>query len=131
MALAFAGAAILGLLGVVHLACTLHDFGARPKFFSPTSSETLADMRATKTAIAPRAGDYWSGILGFHFSHSLGFLLFALMITTATVQDIGWLKPILTLLGICYVAISLRCWFAVPTAGLVLSVGLISAGWWL
>ena len=91
--LAFAAAAIMAVLGLLHLAYTLHDFGTRPRYFSPKNAALLDAMRETRTALAPEGRDYWSGILGFNLSHSIGVLLFALLITLATAYQILWLQP--------------------------------------
>jgi hypothetical protein len=127
--LALAGAAIMAVLGVMHLAYTLHDFGRRPRYFCPTDAALTGAMRLTRTGLAPGGRDYWSGILGFNLSHSVGVLLFAVMISLATLHAIAWLKPLLVLVGATYAAISYRCWFAVPTASILLATALMIAGW--
>jgi hypothetical protein len=127
--LAYAGAALMGLLGVLHLLYTLQDFGANPRYFRPLDRTLLAAMRSTKTAIAPGGRDYWSGVLGFNLSHSAGVLMFALLICLATSYAIDWLKPLVLLLGIGYAAIAYRCWFNVPMFGALLATGLAAASW--
>ena len=127
--LAFAAAAIMAVLGLLHLAYTLHDFGTRPRYFSPKNAALLDAMRETRTALAPEGRDYWSGILGFNLSHSIGVLLFALLITLATAYQILWLQPALVVVGGLYVTISFRCWFRVPTISALVATGLMIAGW--
>ncbi len=88
-------------------------------------------MQSSRTAIAPDGPDYWRGVLGFHVSHGIGVLLFALLIAITTTHIIAWLKPVLVLVGIAYAAISWRCWFAIPTTGIALATSLMALGWWL
>jgi hypothetical protein len=129
--LPYAAAAVMALLGSVHLVCALHDFGPRPRYFAPVNTDVLRDMQATRTGIAPQGRDYWSGILGFHLSHGLGVLMFAALVIVTTQHGIAWLKPVLVLIALAYLAISLRCWFAAPSLGIGLTIGLLGAGWWL
>jgi hypothetical protein len=129
--LPYAAAAIIALLGILHLAYTLHDFMTAPKYFAPTNPQTLQAMKSAHTAIAPQGRDYWSGVLGFNLSHSLGLLLFALLVVVTAAQDIIWLKPVTVLFGAAYGMISYRCWFIAPTIGVSFATGLMMLGWWL
>ena len=128
--LVFASVAIMGLLGILHLIYTLRDFGS-PRYFCPQDAQLLEAMRRTRTALAPGGRDYWSGVLGFNLSHSLGVLMFALLVYLATSYHIDWLKPGLVAIGIAYAAIAYRCWFRVPMAGSLLAVALMVVGWLL
>ena len=127
--LAHAAAALVALLGVLHLAYTLHDFGPRPRYVRPSDERLLEIMRAAKTAVAPNGRDYWSGVLGCNLSHSVGVLLFALLIVIATLHAITWLKPLLIAVGATYGLISYRCWFIVPTVGILVATALLIVGW--
>ncbi len=124
------GAAIFAVLGMIHLVYTLHDFGADPRFFLPNDKTLFEAMRKSRTRIAPGGRDYWSGVLGFNLSHSIGVLLFALLIVLATLHNIAWLQPLLVLTGVIYATISYRCWFRIPTTGILIATGIIGAGWW-
>ena len=86
-------------------------------------------MRQTTTAIAPGGRDYWSGILGFNLSHSIGVLLFALLIVLATQYGIVWLKPVLIALGLILAGFAWRCWFRVPMWGCLIGTALMAAAW--
>src|SRR5262245_37640703 len=97
-------AGVFAVLGSLHLVYTLHDFGGRPRYFRPADRSLLPAMRKTTTAIGPTGRDYWSGILGFNLSHSIGVLLFALLIVVTTQYQISWLKPILALVGAAFAA---------------------------
>jgi hypothetical protein len=127
--LSFVAAGIMALLGLVHLIYTLIDFGSAPKYFRPLDESVLTHMRETKTAIAPQGRDYWSGVLGFNLSHSIGLILFGVLIGVATSYEIHWLKPILVATGLIYTAIAYRCWFNAPALGAALATGLLVLGW--
>ena len=129
--LPFVAAAIVMMLGILHLLYTLHDFGAAPRYFKPQKTELLNDMRATKTALAPNGHDYWQGVLGFHLSHSLGVLLFALLICLSTIYGITWLKPVLIAVGAIYASISYRCWFHIPTISVSVATVILIVDWFL
>ena len=120
---------IYAILGVLHLIYTLHDFGGRPQYFRPVDRSLLAAMRNTNTAIAPTGRDYWSGILGFNLSHSIGVLLFALLILVTAQYQISWLKPILVLVGGAFTVIAWRCWFNTPMLGCLIGTALMTAAW--
>jgi hypothetical protein len=125
--LAVMSTAIFAVLGAPHLIYTIHDFGDRPKYFRPRDATLLASMRQTQTAIAPQGQDYWSGVVGFSLSHSLGVLLFALLIDMTAVYDINWLKPILTMIGLAFAFIAWRCWFRIPMVGCLIGTALMVA----
>jgi hypothetical protein len=127
--LAFASAAVFAVLGILHLVYTLHDFGEKPRYFSPRDASLLPAMRQTKTAIAPGGRDYWSGILGFNLSHAIGVLLFALLIVLAAQYRIVWLQPILVAIGLAFAGIAWRCWFRIPMWGCVIGTALMAAAW--
>ena len=127
--LPFLAAGILATLATIHLVYTLHDFIFAPRYFGPRDRPLLESMRATRTAIAPGGRDYWTAILGFHLSHSIGVLLFALLIVLASTHGIGWLKVLLVCVGLCFTVIAWRCWFHIPLIGCALATALMAVGW--
>jgi hypothetical protein len=129
--LAIASATVFAVLGALHLIYTLHDFGERPRYFRPRDATLLPAMRQTTTSIARGGRDYWSGILGFNLSHSIGILLFALLIVLAAQYKIVWLEPLLSALGLVFAVIAWRCWFRIPMWGSLLGTGLMIAAWLL
>jgi len=129
--LAMASAAVFAVLGTLHLVYTLHDFGAHPRYFRPRDATLLPAMRQTTTAIARGGRDYWSGILGFNLSHSIGVLLFALLIVLAALYRITWLEPVLVIVGLAFAGIAWRCWFRVPMWGCLIGTALMVAAWLL
>jgi hypothetical protein len=127
--LALGAAAIIAFLGLMHLGYTLHDVIRTPKFFRPLDTILLSSMRNTKTALAPNGADYWSGVLGFHLSHCIGVLMFALMISVAALYSIVWMQSVLIVVGFSYVTISYKCWFHIPTICIGLATVLMVVGW--
>jgi hypothetical protein len=124
--LTLAASVIFACLGLLHFAYTLRDFFATPKYFRPVNDDVFRAMAMTRTAIAPQGRDYWSGVLGFNFSHSLGIVMFAALIAmTAEVSNSG-LKPALVVAGLFYTAISYWCWFALPTICIFLATSLLT-----
>lgn len=124
-----ASALIFGVLGGLHLIYTLRDWTGEPRYFRPSDTALLSAMRETRTAIAPDGRDYWSGILGFHVSHSIGVVLFALLIWISSDVDLPWLAPVLILVGATYVYIAWRCWFSIPMYGALMGTVLMIIGY--
>ena len=127
--LAMMSAGVFAILGTLHLVYTLRDFGEKPRYFRPVDRSLLPAMRQTFMAIAPGGRDYWSGILGFNLSHSVGVLLFALLIVVTAQYRIIWLEPILVAVGGMFAAIAWRCWFRIPMLGCLVGTALMIAGW--
>ncbi len=127
--LAMISGAVFAVLGVLHLVYTIHDFGEKPRYFRPLNRALLAAMRQTHAAIAPTGRDYWSAILGFNLSHSIGVLLFAILIVVTTQYQITWLKPILVVVGGVFAVIAWRCWFRIPMLGSLIGTALLIAAW--
>ena len=127
--LASTAALIYAVLGGLHGVYTLHDIWKKPRYFRPKDGELLDAMRATTTAIAPQGRDYWSGIMGFHLSHSIGVLLFALLIVISDQYRIGWLMPVLACIGALFTVIAWRFWFRIPMIGSLAGTVLIVLAW--
>jgi hypothetical protein len=122
----FASAALVGLLGALHVAYTF--FGSRLHPRDPALREAMA-------AVSPRiSGDttMWRAWVGFNASHGMGALLFGLVY--------GWLamRPGPLLLGSAFLAgagvayllglavLAQRYWFRVPFGGVLLSLALFA-----
>ncbi len=127
--LPFLAAGILATLAALHFIYTIHDFVFEPRYFKPRDASLLEPMRATRNALTPTGRDYWSALLGFHFSHSIGVLLFALLIVLASTMHVDWLKMLLVCIGLLYTWIAWRFWFHIPLIGCALATGLMVAGW--
>ncbi len=122
-------AAVYGLLGLAHGVYTLHDILRRPRYFRPGDHELVAALGKTTVALAPNGRDYWTASLGFHLSHAIGVLLFALLILLSGVAGIQWLLPLLVLVSAVYAFIAWRFWFQIPFVGCVLATALLVVGW--
>jgi hypothetical protein len=129
--LAILSAAVFAILGILHLAYTLYDFGGKPRYFRPRDAALLPAMQQTTAAIARGGRDYWTTILGFNLSHSIGVLLLALLIVVATLYGILWLRPLLAAVGLALAFIAWRCWFRVPMLGCLAGTALMIAAWTL
>ena len=122
-------AAIAGTLGMLHLIYTLRDWAGEPRYFRPRDKPLLDAMRATKVALAPNGRDFWQALIGFHLSHSIGILLFVVLIELAIDPSLAWLRPGLVVVSLVYAVTSWLCWFATPTAGMTLATLLLAVGW--
>lgn len=121
-------AAIYGLLGLVHAAYTFHDIWRRPRYFRPRDHELVAALRDTTVALAPGGHSFWTASLGFHLSHSIGVLLFALLILISGSTGTGWLLPLLIVISMIYALIAWRFWFHIPLMGCLLATASLIVG---
>ena len=129
MVLPFAAAAIIAILATFHLVYTLHDLVLRPRYFVPRDRALLQAMQATRIALAPNGRDFWSALLGFHLTHSIGLLLYALLIVLTATAPLPQLKPLMIGLGLILTLIAWRCWFHIPLAGCAIATALMIAAW--
>jgi hypothetical protein len=127
--LPFAAAAIIAVLATLHLVYTLQDLFGQPRYFTPRDRALLEAMRTTKLSLAPTGHDYWSATLGFHLTHSIGLLLFALLIVLSVTTPLPALHPLLIGVALVLTLIAWRCWFHIPLAGCAVAAGLLIAGW--
>jgi hypothetical protein len=122
-------AAIFAVLATLHLIYTLRDMFSRPRYFAPQDPALLEAMRTTKMRLAPQGRDFWSAMLGFHLTHSIGLLLFALLIVLTVTTPLPQLKPLMVVLGLTLTLIAWRCWFHIPLIGCAAASALMIAGW--
>lgn len=112
------GASIFVLLGVLHALYTFQDLD-NPRNFTPRNENLLDEMKESSVALHPQI-NLWKAWLGFHFSHSLGLLMFG-----GAFLYIGVFHPQFfaqsTLLKICsvlipaiYLLLSINFWFSKP-----------------
>jgi hypothetical protein len=128
--LSWGAAGLVACLGIAHFGYAVHDCLGAPKYFRPLDASLLGPMQNTKTALAPDGASYWAGILGFHLSHSLGVLMYALVIVITSLYDIVWMHPFKIGIGIAYTTISYKCWFRIPTVGIGVATTLLVFAWW-
>ena len=127
--LSLAAAAIIAVLATLHLLYTLRDFFSQPRYFTPRDRALLEAMRTTRVSLAPNGRDFWSALLGFHFTHSIGLLLFALLIALSVTTPLPALRPLLIAIALLLTWIAWRCWFHIPLAGCAAVSVLLIAGW--
>jgi hypothetical protein len=127
--LPLAAAFIFALLATLHLIYTLRDMFTRPRYFTPRDRTLLDAMRATQLSLAPNGRDYWSALLGFHLTHSIGLLLYALLIVLTVTTPLPALKPLMIGLGAVLTLIAWRCWFHIPLIGCAVATVLMVVGW--
>jgi hypothetical protein len=127
--LPLAAAAILSILGALHLTYTVRDIVSRPRYFVPRDPAVLDAMRGTQAALAPNGHDFWSILLGIHLTHSIGLLLFALLIVLTVVTPLPALKPLMIGVGLVLTFIAWKFFFHIPLIGVALATALMIVGW--
>ena len=122
-ALLFASAAIIGLLGAIHLLYTFHGRKLWPRDDA---------LRARMHEVAPvltRDTTFWKCWIGFNASHSLGALLFAAvfgwlaLVQPALVFDSRYLMALGLAFLLAWLWLAWRYWFRIPLVGIALALG--------
>lgn len=126
-----AGLALFAILGSIHLIYTLLDL-KDPKRFAPADPVVLAGMQASKTRF-PSAHSYWRSSLGFHLSHSLGLIAYALIFIALSwvAAETLFFTPIYLIMigaGVIYAILACFFWFYIPFYGSVLGSCLLALG---
>ncbi|MEG0003337.1 MAG: hypothetical protein RR720_09110 [Comamonas sp.] len=123
-----ASAAVIGLLGAGHLFLTY-----RSKRFDPRDAALTAALAVTSPLISDQT-TMARAAQGFHASHSLGFMLFALVWSYLALFHWSMLEQSLVLLTLglamllAYLMLARRYWFSVPLRGIALANALYAAG---
>ena len=116
MLIAF-GAALMGLLGTIHIVYTFFT-----KKLEPREAATSAAMKATSPVLTRRT-NLWNAWIGFNASHALGAILFGAVGHMSLLRD----SPALTWLpvvgGAAYLGIACRYWFGRP----FISIAIVTA----
>jgi hypothetical protein len=117
-----ASAAILLVLGSLHLLYTFHGPNLRPRD---------AGLQARMGEVSPvisRETTMWKTWIGFNATHSLGLILFGLVYGYLALLRPDWLFGSIFLLAVggvliaAYAFISMRYFFSVPFGSLVLAL---------
>ena len=120
--LLFASAAIIGLLGAIHLLYTFHGPKLTPR------DEALRRRMEQVPPVLTRDTTMWKAWIGFNASHSLGALLFAavfggLALTQpAVVLDSRYLQGLGLVFLLAWLWLARRYWFRIPLVGIALSL---------
>lgn len=118
-------AAVFILLGSAHGWLTLKDIKA-PKTFAPPDPELVQAMMASRLRIDPTT-NLWRAWIGFNLSHSLGVVLFGVLLLIAA-QDGAhlfanrWVEVGCMLMTVIYLTLSIKFWFHKPTIGCVIAL---------
>lgn len=127
-----AGAVVFFVLGALHFRMTVADL-KEPKKFAPAKPGLLGELQNTRMAFRKDLKSFWRTYLGFHFSHSIGIMFYALtVIYCALVRpdvfaDI-YARVGVVVFGAAYVALSRSFWFVIPFVGSLSGVALIAIG---
>ena len=125
--LVVASAAIILLLGLIHLVYTF-----RGRKLHPRDADLQARMMAVSPVIS-RETTMWKCWVGFNASHSYGAILFGAVYGHLAVAHGAFLfqSPFLLLSGLLllggYVFLGKVYWFSVPYRGIVLATALYAA----
>jgi hypothetical protein len=119
-----AGALPLIFLGVVHALLTPLT-PDQPKPLSPRDADYRRSMSEQKPLLTRRT-NLWLLWVGFNLSHSVGVLLFGIVVllagrSTAAFQVNGPFLPFAVVVSATYVAIGLRFWYRAPVIGIAIS----------
>ncbi|WP_321394694.1 LIC_13387 family protein [Emcibacter sp.] len=115
------GAAILGLLGAVHLFYTF--FGHRLDPYEPAAIEAMKGSTLRLT----RETTVWKAWIGFNASHSLGALFVAAIYITLALWHMDlirgslWFSLLPLVLSLCYLGLARAYWFRIPFTGILIS----------
>ncbi|MDQ3748971.1 MAG: hypothetical protein M3367_08170 [Acidobacteriota bacterium] len=121
------GSSIFVLFGAAHGVFTFQDLG-NPRNFTPRDAELRAAMQQATVAFHPKI-NLWRAWLGFHFSHSLGLVMFG-----GAFLYVGIFHPLLfsqsrllqgcsILVSAVYLVLSLKFWFSKPAIGSGIAMG--------
>jgi hypothetical protein len=128
VALVTASAAVIFVLGTLHLVYTFHGPKLRPR------DRALPQQMAQSALVLTRETTVWKAWIGFNASHSLGAMLFGVVYAdlALTHPAVLWGSPVLLIAGGALLAALAwlgRCyWFSVPFRGIVLALLLYAAG---
>ena len=125
--LLLASAAVIGLLGTLHLVYTFH---------GPKLGPRDAGLRTQMESVSPvltKQTTMWRAWVGFNASHSLGALLYALLFGWLAIAQpaLAFGSRFLLVLGgaflLAWLWLAWRFWFRIPLVGIALSLVLFAA----
>ena len=124
-----ASAVVLGAFGCLHLFYTYHGNKLDPR--DPAVREAME----RSSPVITRQTTVWRAATGFHASHSLGMISFALiygymaMFRPKVLGDSAFLMVLGMAVELSYLALSKRYFFKIPFRGAALASALYAAGW--
>ena len=126
--LIFASAAIVFILGTIHLVYTFNS-----DKFLPRDTAVAVHMARVAPRISAQT-TMWRAWVGFNASHSLGAMLFGAVYGYCSIFELQLLLRASFLLWVgavflsSFVVLAKRYWFSVPFVGLLISNALFGAG---
>jgi len=127
------GAVPFILLGVAHALATPRSPGDG-KGLSP-ADPGVGEAMSRSGPLLTRRTDMWKAWVGFNLSHSLGAVLFGLVVLLVGRSqrvfeaEAAVFVPLALLVSVAYLVLGVRYWFRTPIVGIVLSVLLFAASW--
>ena len=113
------GAAIILLLGIVHLSYTFRGSKLRPR------DTALVERMKEVAPVVTRETTMWKAWIGFNASHSFGAILFGLVYGYLALANDAFLfqSLFLSIVGLAflvgYVFLGRRYWFSIPFRGIL------------
>jgi hypothetical protein len=120
----------LGTAHALHTPLRPHD----RKGLAPADAAVGEAMGRTRLLLTGRT-DMWKAWVGFNFSHSLGAVLFGVVVllvgrSPASFEaDASVFVPFAFCVSALYLVTGLRYWFRTPIAGVLIAVLLFAASW--
>ncbi len=126
------GAVLFFVLGALHFLMTVADM-KEPKKFAPAKPGLLEELHNTRMAFRKDLKSFWRTYIGFHFSHSIGIMFYALVVIYCALARPDILADMTARIGIvvfgaAYVLLSRSFWFIIPFIGSLLGTALIAVG---
>jgi len=115
------GAAIFGVLGVLHFYYTFFT-----DKFTPRDRKVTQAMKSTSPLLTKRTS-VWDAWIGFNGSHSLGAIFIAAfyILLAAThmevIRETAAFILLAILIGLSYLALAIRYWFRIPVIGILIA----------
>jgi hypothetical protein len=128
-----AGAIPLLLLGAMHAMYT-PQLSSERKGLSPADPGLAASMARSALRLTDQT-NVWRAWVGFNLSHSLGLVLFGIVVVLVAVTPASFERnaavflPLAVVASLAYLRLNLAYWFRAPTIGIFLSVLMFSSAW--
>jgi hypothetical protein len=130
-----AGAVPFVLLGLAHAIATPLRVD-QAKGLAPLDPGLARAMFQTPLLLTRRT-NMWLAWVGFNLSHSLGILLFGVVVvligrsSSSFATEGGPFALLAVVISACYLVLGIRYWFRTPIIGCAVSLGLFVSSWLL
>lgn len=118
-------------LGALHALYAWRD-RTDPRRFAPDDPVVLEGMQRATIRLTRGATTVWRGGLGFHFSHSMGAVLFGALAVLIGADHghlalPGWVFPAFAVWSALYALVAWRYWFRIPQVGTAVATACLVA----